>query len=82
MFLWCIKLKFIDFLDQQNCNGSWEAGGGWFLHPQSNEDVSGHMDVTQASDSESYVGFTIDYEVMAAIRNELLQKLPHAQVIN
>lgn len=60
---------------------SWEAGGGWFLHPQSNEDVSGEMEVCESGSSTSYVGFSMDDEIMAAIRNELLQKLPHAQVI-
>lgn len=60
---------------------NWVAGQGWFLHPQSNEDVSGEMEVSEAGNSASYVGFSMDDEIMAAIRNELLQKLPHAQVI-
>ncbi|XP_049818372.1 uncharacterized protein LOC109603335 isoform X2 [Aethina tumida] len=60
-------------------NGTWGAGGGWFLHPQtSNEDVSGEITIAK-SDSDSYVGFSMDDEIMAAIRNELLSKLPHAQ---
>lgn len=59
---------------------NWEAGEGWFLHPQSNEDVSGQMEVCEPGTSTSYVGFSMDDEIMAAIRNELLQKLPHAQV--
>lgn len=61
-------------------NKNWEAGEGWFLHPQSNEDVSGQMEVCEPGTSTSYVGFSMDDEIMAAIRNELLQKLPHAQV--
>lgn len=50
------------------------------MHPQSNEDVSGQMEVCEPGNSASYVGFSMDDEIMAAIRNELLQKLPHAQV--
>lgn len=65
----------------QNDNKNWEAGEGWFLHPQSNEDVSGQMEVQETGNSTSYVGFSMDDEIMAAIRNELLQKLPHAQVV-
>lgn len=65
----------------ENENKNWEAGGGWFLHPQSNEDVSGQMEICETGNSTSYVGFSMDDEIMAAIRNELLQKLPHAQVI-
>lgn len=61
--------------DESKDNTNWETGGGWFLHPQSNEDVSGQMEIN----STSYVGFSMDDEIMAAIRNELLQKLPHAQ---
>nr|XP_022912483.1 uncharacterized protein PF11_0213-like isoform X2 [Onthophagus taurus] len=54
----------------------WESGGGWFLHPQSNsEELSGQI----AVQADSYVGFSMDDEIMAAIRNELLNKLPHAQ---
>lgn len=30
--------------------------------------------------SDSYVGFSMDDDVMSAIRNELLMKLPQAQV--
>ncbi|VEN51034.1 unnamed protein product [Callosobruchus maculatus] len=33
----------------------------------------------QPTTSDSYVGFGIDDEIMSAIRNELLSKLPHAQ---
>lgn len=62
-------------------NKNWEIGEGWFLHPQSNEDVSGQMEVSEPSSSTSYVGFSMDDEIMTAIRNELLQKLPHAQVV-
>ncbi|XP_074032381.1 uncharacterized protein isoform X3 [Leptinotarsa decemlineata] len=59
--------------------GSWENGGGWFLHPQTtNDDPIGEMQI-QNSQTESYVGFGIDDEIMSAIRNELLSKLPHAQ---
>lgn len=59
---------------------SWESGEGWFLHPQSNEELSGEIQVSSSSTSDSYVGFGIDDEIMSAIRNELLSKLPHAQV--
>lgn len=71
--------------DNQICNSgeyeqdSWEMKEGWYLHPQST-DISGEMNVDQTVDSESYVGFGMDEEVMAAIRNELLEKLPRAQV--
>ncbi|KAG5873397.1 hypothetical protein JTB14_017984 [Gonioctena quinquepunctata] len=59
--------------------GSWENGGGWFLHPQTtNNDLRGEMQI-QSPQTESYVGFGIDDEIMSAIRNELLTKLPHAQ---
>lgn len=69
-------LYFIDSL-----NSSWESGEGWFIHPQTSEEVSGEMQIS-ASTSDSYVGFGIDDEIMSAIRNELLSKLPHAQVEN
>lgn len=59
---------------------SWENSGGWFLHPQtSNEDPVGEMQIQPVA-TDSYVGFGIDDEIMSAIRNELLSKLPHAQV--
>ncbi|EEZ99620.2 uncharacterized protein LOC103313170 isoform X2 [Tribolium castaneum] len=53
-------------------------GGGWFLHPQSG-DVSGEMVVPTNAGGDSYVGFNVDDEIMAAIRTELLNKLPQAQ---
>ncbi|XP_023311897.1 uncharacterized protein LOC108913857 isoform X2 [Anoplophora glabripennis] len=60
-------------------NAAWGSGGGWFLHPQTgNKEPSGTMEVRE--NAGSYVGFGIDDEIMAAIRNELLNKLPHAQV--
>lgn len=60
-------------------NSTWGSGGGWFLHPQtSNKEPSGTIEVKE--NTGSYVGFGIDDEIMAAIRNELLNKLPHAQV--
>lgn len=68
------------YFKKDNTSGNWEAGGGWFLHPQSNDDVSGKLDAPSTSTSTSYVGFSMDDEIMAAIRNELLEKLPHAQV--
>ncbi|CAH0546280.1 unnamed protein product [Brassicogethes aeneus] len=65
--------------DEKDEGGTWESGGGWFLHPRSNdEDVSGEME-TNTKHKDSYVGFNMDDEIMAAIRNELLTKLPHAQ---
>lgn len=67
--------------DGNEIGNSLVAGQGWFLHPQSNEEVSGEMEVSEVGNSASYVGFSMDDEIMAAIRNELLQKLPHAQVI-
>nr|CAI5819803.1 unnamed protein product [Callosobruchus analis] len=63
----------------EDCKDSWESGGGWFLHPQTyNEYPSGELQM-QPTTSDSYVGFGIDDEIMSAIRNELLSKLPHAQ---
>nr|CAH7759744.1 unnamed protein product [Callosobruchus chinensis] len=63
----------------EDCKDSWESGGGWFLHPQTyNECPSGELQM-QPTTSDSYVGFGIDDEIMSAIRNELLSKLPHAQ---
>ncbi|XP_072377014.1 uncharacterized protein [Diabrotica undecimpunctata] len=58
--------------------GSFENGGGWFLHPQPTSDLSGEIQV-QSPSTDTYVGFGIDDEIMSAIRNELLTKLPHAQ---
>ncbi|XP_044259276.1 uncharacterized protein LOC123007849 isoform X2 [Tribolium madens] len=59
-------------------NGSWDTNGsGWFLHPQSS-DISGEITVSTAG-TDSYVGFNVDDEIMAAIRTELLNKLPQAQ---
>lgn len=58
--------------------GSFENGGGWFLHPQPTNELSGEIQV-QSPCTDSYVGFGIDDEIMSAIRNELLTKLPHAQ---
>lgn len=64
------------------------AGGGWFLHPQSSakesaNDLSTNKESTPTTSTstsdDSYVGFNMDDEIMAAIRNELLTKLPHAQ---
>lgn len=65
-------------------NDTWETNsGGWFLHPQVG-DVSGEMTVPATSTkTDSYVGFNninVDDEIMAAIRTELLNKLPQAQV--
>lgn len=57
----------------------WERNEGWYLHSQTKEDLSGEMEIGSSS-SESYVGFGIDDEVMLALRNELIKKLPHAQV--
>lgn len=68
--------RVVKFLD----TGSWDTNGsGWFLHPQSN-DISGEMTVSLNTNSASYVGFNMDDEIMAAIRTELLNKLPQAQV--
>ncbi|CAG9854337.1 unnamed protein product [Phyllotreta striolata] len=59
--------------------GTFENGGGWFLHPQPTSDLCGNIEIQSPSNTESYIGFGIDDEVMSAIRNELLSKLPHAQ---
>lgn len=58
---------------------SWERNEGWYLHPQTKEELSGEMEIASSS-SESYVSFGIDDELMSAIREELIRKLPHAQV--
>ncbi|KAK5642085.1 hypothetical protein RI129_008252 [Pyrocoelia pectoralis] len=55
------------------------SGQGWYLHPQGNAPVTGEMEVCQTGDAESYVGFSVDDEIVAALRNELLMKLPQAQ---
>ena len=66
---------------ESTSGGSWETGGGWFLHPQNNlEEPSGKMEVTKENVPDTYVSFNVDDEIMTAIRNELLTKLPHAQV--
>ncbi|KAI4470225.1 serine/threonine-protein kinase lmtk1 [Holotrichia oblita] len=57
-------------------------GSGWFLHPQAiSKDIPTKTQETPSTSApdESYVGFSMDDEIMAAIRNELLTKLPHAQ---
>jgi hypothetical protein len=65
---------------KQDNSSSWDTnGGGWFLHPQSNSDISGELTVSSSSNTDSYVGFNVDDEIMAAIRTELLNKLPQAQ---
>ncbi|XP_030751016.1 uncharacterized protein LOC115878607 isoform X2 [Sitophilus oryzae] len=59
---------------------NWESGGGWFLHPQfQNDKLTGDIEPQASTSKGSYVGFGVDDEIMAAIRNELLEKLPHAQ---
>ncbi|CAH1170022.1 unnamed protein product [Phaedon cochleariae] len=72
--------SFQDFSPDDPNSGSWESGGGWFLHPQSNtDDLCGEMQMQPSRKSDTYVGFGIDDEIMSAIRNELISKLPHAQ---
>ncbi|KAL3284214.1 hypothetical protein HHI36_018377 [Cryptolaemus montrouzieri] len=61
----------------EQVSGIWEPSGGWFLHPQSSNSVSGQM--TEQKDTGSYVKFGMDDEILAALRGELLAKLPHAQ---
>lgn len=59
----------------------WGRNEGWYLHPQIKEDLSGEMEVGSSSSSNtSYVGFGVDDELMSAVRDELIRKLPHAQV--
>jgi hypothetical protein len=75
------NLKSTDFFFFVDNSSSWDTnGGGWFLHPQSNSDISGELTVSSSSNTDSYVGFNVDDEIMAAIRTELLNKLPQAQV--
>lgn len=76
-----VIIKFFFSISIESSGGSnWEPGEGWFLHPQTNTEVSGQIEVSQGGGEESYVGFSMDDEIMAAIRNELLMKLPQAQV--
>ncbi|XP_044767099.1 uncharacterized protein LOC123322999 isoform X2 [Coccinella septempunctata] len=58
--------------DEQDESGTWDSSGGWFLHPQSSGSVSGQ--ITEQRDVRS-----MDDEILAALRGELLAKLPHAQ---
>lgn len=44
------------------------------------EELTGEMNIIENSNTDSYVGFSMDDDVMSAIRNELLMKLPQAQV--
>ncbi|XP_017779012.1 PREDICTED: uncharacterized protein LOC108564462 [Nicrophorus vespilloides] len=65
--------------EEKSTYDNWDGGasGGWFLHPQTNgDDLTGQLEIPQ---DDSYVRFSMDDEVMAAIRNELLTKLPQAQ---
>ncbi|XP_063919861.1 uncharacterized protein LOC135134908 isoform X2 [Zophobas morio] len=72
-----IEIESNTKIEDNNC---WDNnGGGWFLHPQSNHDISGEMTVPSNANTDSYVGFNVDDEIMAAIRTELLNKLPQAQ---
>lgn len=69
----------IDPLKNTVNNGN---SSGWFLHPQAiSKDIPIKTQETPSTSApdESYVGFSMDDEIMAAIRNELLTKLPHAQ---
>ncbi|XP_019769544.2 uncharacterized protein LOC109544010 isoform X2 [Dendroctonus ponderosae] len=52
--------------------------GGWFLHPQLNNEQLAEEIESQASTS-SYIRYGMDDEVVSALRNELLAKLPQAQ---
>lgn len=76
-----IHLHMQDDVECYNNPGYWESenSGGWYLHPQDNndDDLQGEIDTSQKDDS--YIRFSMDDEVMAAIRNELMIKLPQAQ---
>ncbi|CAH1129888.1 unnamed protein product [Ceutorhynchus assimilis] len=66
--------------EENQASGQWESSGGWFLHPQSSNDkLSGDIVPQPSTSKGSYIGFGMDDEIMTAIRNELLEKLPHAQ---
>ncbi|XP_066148993.1 uncharacterized protein [Euwallacea fornicatus] len=68
------------FILESQINGQWESGGGWFLHPQSNSDkLNGDLESQPGTSKGSYIRFGMDDEIMTAIRNELLEKLPQAQ---
>ncbi|XP_066257637.1 uncharacterized protein [Euwallacea similis] len=65
---------------ENQIDGQWETGGGWFLHPQSNNDkLNGDLEPQAGTNKGSYIRFGMDDEIMTAIRNELLEKLPQAQ---
>ncbi|XP_050314355.1 uncharacterized protein LOC126748868 isoform X2 [Anthonomus grandis grandis] len=67
-------------IDGAASEGHFESGGGWFLHPQSgNSNLSGDIEPQPGNSKGTYVGFGMNDEIMTAIRNELLEKLPHAQ---
>ncbi|XP_045462798.1 uncharacterized protein LOC123672648 [Harmonia axyridis] len=62
--------------DDQDESGTWESSGGWFLHPQSSSSISGQIEQKGLKNSDR---FGMDDEILAALRGELLAKLPHAQ---
>ncbi|KRT78379.1 hypothetical protein AMK59_7934, partial [Oryctes borbonicus] len=69
-------------IDPWEAASSNRSSGGWFLHPQSTSTdtpTKSQETTSTTAPEESYVGFSMDDEIMAAIRNELLTKLPHAQ---
>ncbi|KAL1501350.1 hypothetical protein ABEB36_006685 [Hypothenemus hampei] len=66
--------------EHDNEEGHFEPSGGWFLHPQSNNDqLTGDIDPQPSTSTGSYIKFGVDDELMTALRNELLEKLPQAQ---
>ncbi|KAB0793142.1 hypothetical protein PPYR_12762 [Photinus pyralis] len=72
-------LSFTSSADSAEKDSAPGSGQGWYLHPQENAPVTGELEMCQTGDAESYVGFSVDDEIVAALRNELLMKLPQAQ---
>ncbi|KAK4877002.1 hypothetical protein RN001_009508 [Aquatica leii] len=81
-----VVLETIPLNTTYDCNFTFNAEStennqGWFLHSQPNATLSNQMEPSASHDklSESYIAFSVDDEVVAALRNELLMKLPQAQ---
>lgn len=57
------------------------SDGGWFLHPQVDGILTGNIlkPMGEGDDKDFSAGFDVDDDILAAVRSELMAKLPHAQ---